>query len=198
MSMDLIIASHHIHVMRDLRGILREICDYDIYSLLDFPSFQLSKFEGEELSTQEKVSREAIEAAKTLNRLAISEKTKLLIPSLNKDLSFLFTSSPSSTLVRRFYQDIELLSIDQRFAYLECYMSLAAPNGDIIKSVHVSCEGSVSPNERGGNGFGADSIFIKNGYDKTFAQLNEGTKNKISPHRKALDKLLLPLEKMAR
>ena len=39
------------------------------------------------------------------------------------------------------------------------------------------------------DGFGYDPLFIVDGYDKTFAELGEDIKNKISHRAKALEKL---------
>ena len=48
--------------------------------------------------------------------------------------------------------------------------------------------------EKGALGFGYDPIFVKHEYGKTFAELGEDIKNRISHRRKALDKLLPSLE----
>lgn len=57
-----------------------------------------------------------------------------------------------------------------------------------IKFFEGKQEGTlVSP--RGSNGFGWDVIFVPKGYDRTFAQMSKGEKNKISHRRKALQKL---------
>jgi len=44
------------------------------------------------------------------------------------------------------------------------------------------CKGQIIDRERGENGFGYDSIFIPDGFDRTFAEMNDVEKNKIS-HR---------------
>ena len=56
-------------------------------------------------------------------------------------------------------------------------------------------DGKIIFNKRGTNGFGYDSIFIPNGYNKTFAELNSVEKNEISHRSKALKKLIIFLDK---
>ena len=75
-----------------------------------------------------------------------------------------------------------------RTAYFECHLVLASPEG-IKKSVTGTCEGTILTEERGRDGFGYDSIFVKSEYDKTFAELDETTKNRVSHRRKAFEKI---------
>lgn len=49
------------------------------------------------------------------------------------------------------------------------------------------CEGKIIFDERGDNGFGYDAIFLPNGFDKTFAELDFETKNRISHRAKAFE-----------
>ena len=56
-------------------------------------------------------------------------------------------------------------------------------------------DGKIIFNKRGTNGFGYDSIFIPNGYNKTFAELNSFEKNEISHRSKALKRLIIFLDK---
>ncbi len=52
------------------------------------------------------------------------------------------------------------------------------------------CNGSISLEEKGINGFGYDPIFIPKNCDKTFAEMSIDEKNKLSHRGKSLDKLL--------
>ena len=51
-------------------------------------------------------------------------------------------------------------------------------------------EGKIITKKLGTNGFGYDPIFIPNGYNETFSQLDAETKNTISHRAKALKKML--------
>lgn len=50
-------------------------------------------------------------------------------------------------------------------------------------------EGEIITEERGTNGFGYDSLFVPKGYNRTFAQMTEEEKNKISHRGRAVEKL---------
>lgn len=50
-------------------------------------------------------------------------------------------------------------------------------------------KGEIIKEKRGGSGFGYDPIFIPEGYTKTFAEMGNETKNKISHRALAVEKL---------
>lgn len=56
-------------------------------------------------------------------------------------------------------------------------------------------DGKIIFQQKGGNGFGYDSIFIPDGYRKTFAELSSIKKNQISHRSKALKRLIIFLDK---
>jgi XTP/dITP diphosphohydrolase len=51
------------------------------------------------------------------------------------------------------------------------------------------CKGSISKKPQGNNGFGYDPIFIPEGYDTTFAEMNDIEKIIISHRTNAANKL---------
>ena len=52
-----------------------------------------------------------------------------------------------------------------------------------------ACEGKIIFAPRGDDGFGYDPLFVPDGFEKTFAELGDEIKNKLSHRAKALEKL---------
>ena len=67
-----------------------------------------------------------------------------------------------------------------------CYADEFEMQTQLFDSV---CEGRVSFEPRGQNGFGYDPLFVPDGYEQTFAELGEGVKNQLSHRGQALAKL---------
>jgi XTP/dITP diphosphohydrolase len=74
-----------------------------------------------------------------------------------------------------------------------CY----AENSETITSVFDgACEGKIIGSPRGRNGFGYDPLFVPAGFDQTFAELGDETKNQLSHRAKALAKLRAHFNKL--
>ena len=65
-----------------------------------------------------------------------------------------------------------------------CCLTLFWPDGKIYSSKGI-VEGKISTEKRGKNGFGYDPIFIPNGYNKTFGEMETKTKMTIDHRSKA-------------
>lgn len=74
----------------------------------------------------------------------------------------------------------------KRSARFVCSMILWDVDKGLIFKTDGVCEGSIGFEEKGAGGFGYDSIFIPEKYDKTMAELDNIEKNKISHRGKAL------------
>jgi XTP/dITP diphosphohydrolase len=57
------------------------------------------------------------------------------------------------------------------------------------------CNGKIIGERKGNNGFGYDPVFIPDGSDKTFAEMDMDGKNKFSHRKKAMEKLINFLSK---
>ena len=69
-----------------------------------------------------------------------------------------------------------------------CSLAIAFPNGT-HKTFSGTVNGKISEKPKGNNGFGYDPIFIPNGYKKTFGEMKNILKDKISHRCKAFHKI---------
>lgn len=70
-----------------------------------------------------------------------------------------------------------------------CALSIAMPQGE-IKSFEGEVHGKLTFPPRGLLGFGYDPIFIPDGWDQTFGEIDPQVKNDMSHRAKAFEKLL--------
>lgn len=73
-----------------------------------------------------------------------------------------------------------------RSAAFVCCVTVVFPDGREDMACEARCEGRIAESPRGNSGFGYDPIFIPNGYDKTFSELGDEIKLKISHRAKAI------------
>ena len=194
--MKLVIASRNVHKTREIRAMLKGDSKWDIFSLMDFPDYQPPAETG--TTFEENAILKATHAARALNAWVIADDSGLVIPALGGApgvLSARYAGEGATDKDNRkkLLDAMQGLKEEDRDGYYECCMALASPE-KLEKSACGRCEGTVVEQEKGGQGFGYDSIFKKHDYNKTFAELEEEMKNRISHRRKALDKILLHLE----
>jgi len=189
--MQLVIASHNMHKIRELRSMLKEYPQLDIHSLLDFPHYEPLPETG--LTFEENAKTKAAHAAKTLKCWAIADDSGLVVPALQGapgiySARYAGEHATDAENRHKLLKDMRHLMEPQRQGFFECWISIASPEG-VQKSVRGLCEGTILSEERGSRGFGYDPIFVKYEYGKSFAEIEETLKNRISHRRKALDKL---------
>lgn len=84
---------------------------------------------------------------------------------------------------------------ENRKADFKTVVALILPDGK-TEFFEGRVDGVITMEKRGEGGFGYDPIFIPNGYDKTFAELGENIKNKISHRAKAIAALCEYLKRL--
>ena len=196
--LELVIASTNIHKVREFRTMLKPFFNFDLLSLSDFPGYVPPEETGK--TFEENATLKAVHAAKRLNRWVIADDSGLVVPAINGApgvYSARYAGNDASDLENRkkLLEEMQHLMDEDRQAFFECSLALASPEG-LKKCVKGTCEGTLLSKDRGGSGFGYDPLFIKHGYNKTFAELTESVKNRISHRRKALDKMVLCLESL--
>lgn len=96
--------------------------------------------------------------------------------------------------IRLLLHELDAIPDAGRRARFVCAMSIANPTGQVAFSAEGICEGKLAYEPRGTNGFGYDPIFIPNGYDLTFGELDGVTKQQISHRARAAAKIIRYLQ----
>lgn len=84
----------------------------------------------------------------------------------------------------------EMKNKQDRTAHFACCMTLINPSGEVEYSTTGICEGSITREARGVNGFGYDPIFLVKGDIRTIAEMSEDEKNQISHRSIALRRVV--------
>lgn len=83
--------------------------------------------------------------------------------------------------LRKLTEVMRSVPAERRAARFVCVLVLLGPDGT-EEVFEGRCEGVLAPEPAGGRGFGYDPLFIPAGFDRTYAQISEEEKNRIS-HR---------------
>ncbi|WP_297812422.1 RdgB/HAM1 family non-canonical purine NTP pyrophosphatase [uncultured Finegoldia sp.] len=80
----------------------------------------------------------------------------------------------------------ELDGKKDRSAYFETVITIIDEKNKVHQA-NGRVDGTILTKEQGENGFGYDSIFMPDGFDKSFAQMEDTEKNQISHRKRALE-----------
>ncbi|MEM7174921.1 MAG: RdgB/HAM1 family non-canonical purine NTP pyrophosphatase [Chlamydiota bacterium] len=194
--MQLVIASTNLNKVREIRSILKPSFPFDYLSLRQFPDYCPPEETGE--TFEENAFLKATQAATTLKQWVLAEDSGLVVPALNNEpgvrsARYAGEKATDKDNLLKLLQALDHLSENERTGYYISTLALASPDG-IQKQVQATCEGMLITTPRGSQGFGYDPVFMKYDYGKTFAELDEETKNRVSHRRKALEKLFPTFE----
>jgi XTP/dITP diphosphohydrolase len=196
--MDLLIATTNGYKIREIRALVKPFNRFDLYSLLDFPNYKQPEETGK--TFQENALLKAAHAARALGKLAIADDSGLVVPALGGapgiySSRYAGMGATDKDNRQKLLKEMAYLEGIQRSAYFECCLVLATSEGT-KKIVSGLCEGIIAHEEKGGNGFGYDPLFLKHDYNQTFGELDEDRKNCVSHRAKALQKLKFTLESL--
>lgn len=90
---------------------------------------------------------------------------------------------------------MDKLRNDDRDARFVCCIAIALPDGK-CRTFTGYANGMIGKRPKGFNGFGYDPVFYPLGYDRTFAEMSDSEKDRLSHRGAALKKLYLYLKKV--
>jgi XTP/dITP diphosphohydrolase len=182
----LVFATNNSHKLKEIKEILEG--KYDIVSLKDIG------FSGDIPETGETLHDNASQKAHYIHDIyktdCFADDTGLEVDALNGEpgvysARYAGENCSYSDNVRKLLNQMEGKTL--RSARFKTVISLILDGKEYFFEGVV--EGKIVENPKGDSGFGYDPVFMPEGYDKTFAQMPPGLKNKISHRGKAVKKL---------
>ncbi len=128
---------------------------------------------------------------KLTGKNAFGEDTGLEIEALNNEpgvLSARYAGDEKSHQKNIEKVLLNLNGVENRTAQFKTIISLIIDGKQLM--FEGICKGKIIHEQRGNQGFGYDPIFVPEGSDKTFAEMNLDEKSVYSHRRKATDKLI--------
>ena len=189
----LIFATSNANKVSEVNKLLPE--NIQVHSLKDIG------FTDELPETQDTIEGNAIQKAETLYKLigkdCFAEDTGLIVPTLNGEPGVYSARYAGPQKNDQDNMNLLLKNLQDhsdRSAYFKTVIAL------FIDGKHYTfegrAEGRIIESPRGGQGFGYDPIFLPNGYNTTFAEMNMSEKGSISHRAKALQFLIEHLAKL--
>lgn len=188
---ELILSTGNLNKVKEIKYIFKDL-PINILSKNDLGFKDLDvKEDGQSL--EENAIKKAKVISDKVNAMVIADDSGLFVEYLN-GVPGLYSSRYAGDNCSdednniKLLEELEGVPIENRKAYFDTVIALIKPDGDIV-TLTGRCNGYIGFQPEGEQGFGYDPLFIVDGYNKTFAQLGEGIKNKISHRAIALDKL---------
>ncbi|KGG80398.1 nucleoside-triphosphate diphosphatase [Caloranaerobacter azorensis H53214] len=192
----LIVASGNVHKIDEIKKILKglplEILSKDEVGLKDLEVVEDGK------TLEENAIKKAIEVSKKVDGIVIADDTGLFVDKLDGRPGIYSSrySGEDATYEennRKLLMELDGVELEDRTAKFKTVIAIVMEDKS-YKTVEGECLGKIALTPRGNHGFGYDPLFIVDGYNKTFAELGEDIKNKISHRANALRKLRVELE----
>ncbi len=181
----LIIATGNAHKLQEIRAILTvpglELVGLDAVPNAPEVEEDRDTFEGNAI-------KKAATLAAFTGKWALADDSGLEVDALDGApgvISARYAGEPADYAANNVKLLRELAGVVDRAARFRCVMALCSPDGKTY-TVEGRCEGHIADGERGEAGFGYDPLFIPEGHDITFAEMNPDAKNAISHRGRAL------------
>ncbi|MBV1819619.1 XTP/dITP diphosphatase [Anaerosalibacter bizertensis] len=195
----IILSTGNIDKIEEIKDILKDL-PFSIHSKKEVGLGDLEVEEDGD-TLEENAIKKAMAISERVDGIVIADDTGLFVDKLN-GAPGVYSSRYAGEDVsyednnRKLLKELEGTPSEERTAKFQTVIAIVTEDKK-IKTVYGECRGRIGFEVKGSEGFGYDPLFIVDGYGKTFAQLGEEVKNKISHRAKALEKLKKELEKLA-
>ena len=151
--MKLVIVTSNAGKLREMQALLSPTLSWEIVSLAEFPPFEMPPEDGETMAQNARIK--AIFCARKLQLPCLADDSGLEVDALNGEpgiRSARWFSGTDEDRNSALLARLDNVSENQRTARFRCALCLAV--SDDLYEVEATCEGHISLEPRGENGFG--------------------------------------------
>ena len=196
--MKLVLATRNNGKVQEISEMLEAQTELQLLSLHSYPDAPVVVEDG--TTYEENARKKASTLATYTGHLTIADDSGLEVDALDgapgvHSARYGGENASDQDRITKLLDAIQGVPDDQRSGRFICVVAIADPlsQPEVVRGV---CEGHIIHTPRGEAGFGYDPVFVPAGYDKTFAELGDEIKNRISHRAKALDKARKLLSEM--
>lgn len=196
MNRRIILSTGNVHKINEIKAILKDM-PFVLISKNDlgYEDFDVVE-DGETL--EENALKKAEELHKLTGGIVIADDTGLYVDALNGEpgvysARYAGQGAAYADNNKLLLSRLKDLPIEKRTAYFKTVIAVILEDGTKLMAEGI-CRGYIGLEERGRRGFGYDPLFVPEGKDKTFSEMSEEEKNKISHRSNALKNLKGKLE----
>ena len=203
--MRLLVASTNAHKLRELEGLLAP-CGVELVSPQDVGG--LAEVDEDQPSFEGNAIKKASAGARAAAHWTLADDSGLEVERLEgapgvRSARFAGPGADAGANNAKLVAELRGVPAEDRGARFVCVLALAKPGGDVAATFRGEARGRILETPRGTAGFGYDPLFLfcEDGHDvtgKTFAELSQEEKARVSHRGRALRELALALPEIVR
>lgn len=188
----ILIATGNWGKVRELAELFQSL-PVELKSLKDFP--RVNEVEETGNTFEENARLKAEGYARQTGLLTLADDSGLEVAALGGapgvfSARYAGKGASDESNIEKLLSELEKSGDFDRKARFVCEIALADSNGVVFHVENGICDGRISIKPCGDNGFGYDPIFIPDGFERTFGELNNDIKQQISHRGRAARKIL--------
>jgi XTP/dITP diphosphohydrolase len=183
----LVLATRNPHKVREISELLSDT-GLEVLSYHDLPD--LPDVEEDGATLEENATKKAASIAGATGLPALADDTGLEVDALGGAPGVLSAryAGPGASYDdnnRKLLGELAGVGGSGRRARFRCVVALALPGGS-VRTVEGRTDGVILVEPRGRGGFGYDPVFLPDGHERTYAEMEAAEKNAVSHRGKAV------------
>lgn len=192
MNLEILIASKNVGKIKEFKQLLVDL-PIILHSANEFEEIPEPEETGETFADNA-ILKAQYYAAKT-GLIALADDSGLVVDALNGapgifSARYAGVDATNAERIDKLLKELGETPVEKRLARFVCAMAIATKTGEILNLAEGVCEGKISFEPVGTNGFGYDPIFVPNGFSESFGELSDEIKHKISHRGRAIEKII--------